>query len=101
MEKQQKSKSAQGKPRTAAIEGMAQPGKPRQPGDSGSDVRNPASAPGTGRDPLVHPGDEQDITPDVIAGQSQPSKPATRQHGESSDRPGSTQRVGGQGDAKP
>jgi hypothetical protein len=30
--------------------------------------------PGRTRDPLVHPGDEQDITPDVIAGQGQPSK---------------------------
>ena len=101
MEKQQKSKSAPGKPRAAIERDMAQPGsKPRQPGGPGSDVRNPASAPGTSRDPLVHPGDEQDVTPDVIAGQSHPSKPAARQQGEPSDRP-ATDRVGGQGNAKP
>ena len=97
MEKPQKPKS--GQPQKAANQPDAtQPGnQPRQPGGTGGDVRNPRPAPGTGRDPLVHPGDEPDIQPDVIAGQGQPAKQAARQQG---DKPGA-KAVGGQGNAKP
>ena len=80
MEKHQKSKSSGQQPKAANQGDVVNPGnKPRVPGGSRGDVRNPAPAPGTSRDPLVHPGDEQDITPDVIADRS----------------------VGGQGNAKP
>lgn len=75
MDKHQKSKP--GEPRRAAQPrqgDVVRPGnEPRTPGGPAGDVHNPAPAPGTGRDPLVHPGDEQDITPDVIAGQ--PARP--------------------------
>jgi hypothetical protein len=78
MEKQQKPKSGDQQRKGSSQADVVNPGnKPRVPGGSASDVRNPAPAPG--RDPLVHPGDEQDITPDVIADKS----------------------IGGQGNAKP
>jgi hypothetical protein len=80
MEKQQKSRSGGRQPRAANQGDVVNPAnKPRVPGGTQGDVRNPAPAPGTSRDPLVHPGDEQDITPDVIADRT----------------------VGGQGNAKP
>lgn len=102
MEKPQKPKS--GQPQKAANQPDArQPGhQPRQPQGTAGDVRNPRPAPGTGRDPLVHPGDEPDIQPDVIAGQGQPAKQGTPQQGGRTvaDKPGS-QAVSGQGNAKP
>jgi hypothetical protein len=104
MTQKQKQKPVSGQPgKPSDPRDVAQPGnEPRTPGGPSSDVRNPAPAPGIGRDPLVHPGDEQDITPDVIAGQGQPSKQGTTRHGEHAvaDRPG-TQAVSGQGNAKP
>jgi hypothetical protein len=69
MEKRQKSKSGSQQSK-AANQGdvVVNPGnKPRVPGGPRGDIPNAAPAPGTSRDPLVHPGDEQDITPDVIA----------------------------------
>jgi hypothetical protein len=74
MEKHQKPKPAPA-PRKAAPQGeVVNPGnRPTTPGGPGADVHNPRPAPGTGRDPLVHPGDEQDITPDVIGERHQPS----------------------------
>jgi hypothetical protein len=80
MEKQQKLKSGGQQPKAANQGGVVNPGnKPRVPGGTQGDVHNPAPAPGTSRDPLVHPGDEQDIAPGVIAERA----------------------VGGQGNAKP
>ena len=101
MEKQQKAKAAQ--PHTTPHDDVVNPGnQPRTPGGPATDVHNPAPAPGTGRDPLTHPGDEQDITPDVIAGQGQPSKQGKTRQGAATvaERPGS-QAVSGQGNAKP
>lgn len=69
MEKRQKSRSG-GQQSKARSQGdvVVNPGnKPRVPGGPRDDIRSPGAASGTSRDPLVHPGDEQDITPDVIA----------------------------------
>ena len=75
-------------------------GRKTSPGGPGADVHNPRPAPGTSRDPLVHPGDEQDITPDVIAGQGGQSKQSPRQQdGGAADRSGTE--AGGPGNAKP
>ncbi len=76
---------------------QSQPGQSQQADEThppsqqpGGDVVNPRPAPGTSRDPLVHPGDQPDILPDVLADERQP--------------PGSKKgspAVGGQGNAKP
>jgi hypothetical protein len=103
MEKQQKPKSRDEQRKASQQGDVVNPGtEPRVPGGSPDDVRNPAPAPGTSRDPLVHPGDEQDITPDVIADRGQPSKQGTTRQGGNTvaDRSG-TQAVSGQGNAKP
>jgi hypothetical protein len=96
-QKQPKQKSA-GKPRDDARQGdVVNPGtRAHSPGGPGADIRRPQPAPGTTRDPLVHPGDHPDIQQDVI-GQSQP-RPARQ--GDPAERPDS-QQVGGQGNAKP
>lgn len=76
---QNRQKRSQGESRAHPDDRTSAPRKPTLPGgtpNSGAGV-----GPGRGRDPLVHPGDEQDITPDVIAGQDQPSKGGASQRG--------------------
>ena len=96
----QKSGATDGKGRKQAAVVTPTPTRATSPGGPGADVHNPRPAPGTSRDPLVHPGDEQDITPDVLAGQGGQSKQSPRQQdGGPADR--SRTDAGGQGNAKP
>jgi uncharacterized sporulation protein YeaH/YhbH (DUF444 family) len=93
-----KSGATDGKGRKQAA--VVTPTRATSPGGPGADVHNPRPAPGTSRDPLVHPGDEQDITPDVIAGERGQSKQSPRQQdGGAADRSGTE--AGGPGNVKP
>ena len=104
------------KPPTAVGSRASRPantGGPGIPSNSNSPGAGPPPArgtPGNKPDPYKHPGDEPDIQPDVIAGQSQPPKGASGNRtgermpgsGEDKQRSGDTagKRQGGQEDRK-